>query len=71
MTTTHDCLSILQELVDAVNATGGVVINHHGLPDLVADPDWLDLAIIAEKAHDTLLAAGWPSKLEGYDDDNK
>lgn len=68
MTDTHSTLSILQKLVDAVDATGGVELDKETWTyNLVADPDWIDMADIAVQAHEEIIKAGWSSKLKGYD----
>ncbi len=36
-------LRALQQLVDTINATGGLVVADDGFIAPVADPDWIDL----------------------------
>ena len=38
--------NVLLNLVDAVDATGGVVTDDHGYIVPVADPDWIDLGAV-------------------------
>jgi hypothetical protein len=39
----RELAAALESFIGAIEATGGVVIDHKGLACPVADPDWIDL----------------------------
>ena len=39
----RELVAALESFVDAIEATGGVIIDHQGLACPVPDPDWIDL----------------------------
>ena len=57
-------VSVLQEFVGDIDATGGVTTNDKGYSVLVADEDWVDLATTYEKAKAVLetVGANWETK---------